>query len=217
MNEMIVFNNEEFGRVRTVVIDGEPWFAGKDVAAALEYQNTRDALAKHVDDEDKRLIQRSQIATLENHIPQSAFPLNFVWGDIPNRGLTIINESGMYSLIFGSRLPSAKRFKHWVTSEVLPAIRKTGGYKMKRARRIQDAPISEVTALLKEVSSFLREMDKVMRDQDSHPSDIAEEFKNVCDQFGIVSLSDGFVRETQVVEAPPFFSLAEILDEERWK
>lgn len=130
MNELTLFQNPEFGTIRSLTIDGEPWFVGKDVAEALGYSNGRDALYKHVDDEDKQIIQRSQNATLENHIPKDVFPVDFVDANIPNRGLTIINESGVYSLIFGSKLESARRFKHWVTSEVLPAIRKTGSYSM---------------------------------------------------------------------------------------
>ena len=128
VNEITIFNSQEFGNIRTVTIDGEPWLSGKDVAEALGYKNTKDAVLTHVDEEDRRIIQRSEIATLENHIPKDAFPVNFVSGDIPNRGMTIINESGLYALIFGSHLESAQRFKRWVTSEVLPAIRKTGGY-----------------------------------------------------------------------------------------
>lgn len=128
MNEMKIFENEEFGQVRTVSIDGEPWFVGKDIATALGYKNTKDALVKHVDEEDKQILQRSKITTLENHIPKSALPMDFVSGEIPNRGLTIINESGVYAIIFGSKLPNAKKFKHWVTNEVLPSIRKTGAY-----------------------------------------------------------------------------------------
>lgn len=112
MKELKIFENKEFGQVRTVIIDGEPWFIGKDVASALGYVDTKSAISDHVDEDDKKIIQKGQIATL----------------DIPNRGLTIINESGVYTLIFGSKLESAKRFKHWVTSEVLPSIRKTGAY-----------------------------------------------------------------------------------------
>ena len=104
MNNIQVFNNPDFGTVRTVLINGEPWFVGKDVAAALGYKNTKDALIKHIESEDKR---RSRIATTSSE-----------------QDMTIINESGLYSLIFGSKLNSARRFKHWVTSEVLPAIRK---------------------------------------------------------------------------------------------
>ena len=107
-----LFHKEEFGTIRTVVIDGEPWFSGKDIAVSLGYENTKDAIKKHVFEEDKSVFQRSQFATLE----------------IPNRGMTFVNESGLYSLIFGSKLESARKFKHWVTSEVLPSIRKTGQY-----------------------------------------------------------------------------------------
>lgn len=95
-----VFNHPQFGELRTVEIDGVVWFVGKDVAEALGYSNTKDAIATHVASEDKKLIQRSEITTLE----------------IPNRGMTIINESGLYSLILSSKLPSAKEFKHWVTT-----------------------------------------------------------------------------------------------------
>lgn len=112
MDELQIFNNEEFGDVRVVMINEDPWLVGKEIAEILGYKNTRDALAAHVDEEDKVVIQKSEIATLE----------------IPNRGLTMINESGLYSLILSSKLPSAKRFKRWVTSEVLPSIRKRGIY-----------------------------------------------------------------------------------------
>lgn len=108
MNNIQIFNNPEFGQVRTVIIDDEPWFAGKDVAAALGYSNTKDALARHVDTDDKG---GSRITTPSG-----------------TQEMTIINESGLYSLILSSKLPTAKKFKRWVTSEVLPAIRKTGGY-----------------------------------------------------------------------------------------
>lgn len=113
MNEM---NLQKFTytdhEVRVIDQEGTPWFVGKDVAEVLGYSNARDALVKHVDEEDKQNILKSQNATL----------------DIPNRGLTVINESGLYSLILSSKLPSAKQFKRWVTGEVLPAIRKHGAY-----------------------------------------------------------------------------------------
>lgn len=113
MNELKGFYSDQFGAIRAVNIDGEPWFNATDITTALGYRNSRDAIAKHVAREDARLFLKSQIATLE---------------DFPNRGLTFINESGLYALIFGSKLESAKQFKRWVTAEVLPAIRKTGGY-----------------------------------------------------------------------------------------
>lgn len=111
MREINVFSSEEFGDIRAIEIDNEPWFVGKDVAEALGYSNTRDALATHVSDEDKNTVVISD-------------------GKRGNPNQTVINESGLYALIFGSKLESAKRFKHWVTSEVLPAIRKTGNYKI---------------------------------------------------------------------------------------
>ena len=113
-NELINFHHEMFGDIRAIEKDWEPWFVGKDVAEALGYSNARDALAKHVDNEDKKILT-SQNATLEKL-------------SIPNRGLTIINESGLYSLVLSSKLPQAKVFKHWVTAEVLPSIRRHGGY-----------------------------------------------------------------------------------------
>lgn len=128
MNNIQIFNNTEFGAVRTMVIDNEPWLVGKDVAEALGFKNSRDAILTHVDKEDRRVVQKSEITTFENYIPKDVFPVNFVNTDIPNRGLAVINESGLYALIFGSKLESAKRFKHWVTSEVLPSIRKHGAY-----------------------------------------------------------------------------------------
>ena len=108
MNNVQTFKNTEFGKFRAVVINTEPWFVGKDVASILGYADTFGALKKHVDLEDKQNCQNDSFET--------------------PRGMTVINESGLYALIFGSKLESAKRFKHWVTSEVLPAIRKTGGY-----------------------------------------------------------------------------------------
>lgn len=108
MNEMKVFNNERFGEVRIISINGEPWFVGKDVAEILGYSDTFGALKKHVDDDDKQNCQNSSFES--------------------NRGLTVINESGLYSLILSSKLPAAKEFKKWVTAEILPSIRKHGAY-----------------------------------------------------------------------------------------
>lgn len=122
MNELKIFNNEEFGDIRTVTIDNEPWFVGKDVATALGYKNTKDALATHIEDCDR--IKGSQNATpsIKDSMGRSQYP-------------TWINESGLYALIFGSKLESAKRFKHWVTSEVLPTLRKTGSYEMLKKKQ----------------------------------------------------------------------------------
>lgn len=110
MEQLKIFESEEFGSIRTVMRDGEVWFVGKDVAEALGFTNSRDAIATHVFDDDKGV---EIIDTLGG-----------------KQKMTAINESGLYALVFGSRLESAKRFKRWVTSEVLPAIRKTGSYDM---------------------------------------------------------------------------------------
>jgi len=110
MKELTIYNNPAFGDIRgTLDEHGEPWFVGKDVATALGYSNPRDALAKHVDSEDKNTVANRD-------------------GTSGNPNMTVINESGLYSLILSSKLPTAKQFKRWVTSEVLPSIRKTGQY-----------------------------------------------------------------------------------------
>ena len=110
MNDVQIFNHDEFGKIRGVMIDGNPWFVGKDVAQALGYTNPAKALIDHVDEEDK----------LNNETLSS----------LGQRGGWLINESGLYSLILSSKLPDAKKFKRWVTSEVLPSIRKTGSYSL---------------------------------------------------------------------------------------
>lgn len=109
MNEIQIFKNNEFGQIRTINKNGEPWFVGKDVAVALGYKDTVNALKAHVDDEDK-----------------GGWQITTPYG---TQEMTIINESGLYSLVMSSKLPTAKQFKRWVTSEVLPSIRKTGQYK----------------------------------------------------------------------------------------
>lgn len=149
-NELKIFENPAFGSIRTVETNGEPWLVGKDVAEALGYSNTKDAIANHVDSEDKRIIQKSEFTTFENHIPKSALPVNFIPADVPNRGLTIINESGLYSLILSSKLPKAKEFKHWVTSEVLPSIRRHGMYAVDELIENPDLAIKALTALKEE-------------------------------------------------------------------
>ena len=108
-NIIKIFANEEFGRVRTVIKNGEPWFVGKDVAVILGYSDVNKAVAMHVDNEDKKLNDKTS----------SSFG---------QRGATLINESGLYSLILSSKMPRAKEFKRWVTANILPTLRRTGGY-----------------------------------------------------------------------------------------
>lgn len=131
--QITLFENPDFGQVRTLMIDGEPWFVGKDVAKTLGYSNTRDALLKHVDLEDK-----NDGVAIYDSIGRKQNP-------------TFVNESGVYSLIFSSKLETAKQFKHWVTSEVLPAIRKTGGYGV----------TNNNTELLAEIASLRQEVAEI--------------------------------------------------------
>lgn len=141
-----LFNSPEFGQIRTITENDDIYFVGKDVAEVLGYANTRDALSNHVDEEDKQVLT-SGTTTLAN---------------IPNRGLTVINESGLYSLVLSSKLPSAKRFKRWITSEVLPTLRRQGGYMltnenetpeqiMARALKIADEALKRKDALIDEL------------------------------------------------------------------
>lgn len=139
--ELQIFNNEEFGEVRTVVIDGEPWFVGKDVAEALGYAKARNAIVAHIPEDDRKDA-----------------PIQGALGGTQNT--TIINESGVYALIFGSKLKSARRFKRWVTSEVLPTIRKTGAYSINtpQGKELLALAVLEAQKTIEEQSSQIEEM-----------------------------------------------------------
>lgn len=135
MNELQIFNHAEFGSVRTVTVDNEPYFVGRDVAVALGYSNASKAVATHVDEEDKVFVMLN-IADAQNG--------NVSVGQSKT---VVINESGLYSLILSSKLPTAKRFKHWVTSEVLPSIRKHGVYAIDEVLENPDMLIEALTKL----------------------------------------------------------------------
>ena len=135
MNNLQIFNSEEFGVVRTVTIENEAWFVGKDVATALGYSNASKAVSTHVGEEDR--ILKVLEADSQN-------------GNVVKTQTALINESGLYALIFGSKLESAKRFKHWVTSEVLPAIRKHGVYAVDELLSNPEMAIKAFTALKEE-------------------------------------------------------------------
>lgn len=164
MNELTVFDNVEFGSIRTVAINGEPWFVGRDVAAALGYQDAFGALKKHVDDEDKQNCQNGSFET--------------------PRGMTIINESGLYSLVMSSKMPTAKAFKRWVTSEILPSIRKTGGYQQRALTPNEmfmlqaqinvenEKRIAELESRLAESDRRLAETVEVFRSQSMNQKDV---------------------------------------------
>lgn len=168
MNDLQIFSNSEFGNIRTVTIDNEPWFVGKDIAEALGYgkgKSLNNAVATHVDDEDKGVTEMMTPGGKQN--------------------LIIINESGLYSLILSSKLPNAKKFKRWVTSEVLPAIRKTGHYEVP-GYAPKATSIGEVVNLIKITR-------QTMKEQGASPSDIAKAVKEICEQFG-VNLPQCFIK-----------------------
>lgn len=175
MNNLKIFSNEEFGEIRTVTIDGEPWFVGKDVATALGYADTFGALKKHVETDDKQNCQNSSFES--------------------PRGMTIINESGLYSLILSSKLESAKKFKHWVTSEVLPSIRKHGMYAVDDLLNNPDMAIKAFTALKeeREKNKLLQEDVKRMKPKEifadavsaSHTSILIGDLAKILKQNGV--------------------------------
>lgn len=140
MNKIQIFNNEEFGNIRTVNIDGEHWFVGKDVANALGYERATKAIQDHVDEDDKDEVPIQDSIGRMQKTP-------------------VINESGLYALIFGSKLKSAKQFKHWVTSEVLPTIRKTGGYQpAPQGKELLALAVLEAQKTIEEQNHKIKEM-----------------------------------------------------------
>ncbi len=173
MNELQTFKNQEFGSVRTLVINNEPWFIGKDVADVLGYKNQRDAISKHVDSEDKNTVAIHDGITRGN----------------PNQ--TIINESGLYALIFGSKLESAQKFKRWVTSEVLPALRKTGQYQVKElsGQELMAKALIEAQSVLAAKDKQIEQMKPKVVFADavatSHTSILVGELAKILKQNGI--------------------------------
>lgn len=145
MNELKTFTNAEFGSVRTIEIDNEPYFVGKDLTDILKYQNGSRDINRHVDEEDRKKTM--------------------VFDGNQNKETIVINESGLYSLIFGSKLPKAKEFKHWVTSEVLPSIRKHGMYATEELLNDPDLAIKAFTALKKERERIKQLESKVEQDK----------------------------------------------------
>lgn len=163
MTDIQIFNNPEFGSIRTVDQNGEPWFVGKDVAQALGYSNPRDALSKHVDEQDKNSVA-------------------FRDGTSGNPNITIINESGLYSLIFGSKLEGAVRFKRWVTSEVLPTLRKTGSYSVvSTSNQLQD---------LSPELQYLIKLERQQNQQARKIEQLAESFEATRNAFSLSSGPD---------------------------
>lgn len=148
--EIKIFKNPQFGAIRTTEKDGEPWFAGKDVAIALGYSNPQKAIRDHIDSEDRTVNE--------------SFTVN-------GTPITLINESGLYSLILSSKLPSAKQFKHWVTSEVLPSIRKSGGYNADATMQ----SVVQTLATMQRVLEAQQEINKKLLSQLQTPPTVPDE------------------------------------------
>ena len=158
MNELKIFENAEFGSVRTVMVDDTPYFVGKDVAAILGYSNPQKALRDHVDDDDKTVNE--------------SFTVNGTNG-------ILINESGLYSLILSSKLPNAKKFKHWVTSEVLPSIRHNGGYAPNLEELITKTAAAVVSEVIKQVIPIIMKNTSCSQTVPEEKTEIAVPAKNV--------------------------------------
>lgn len=175
-SEMKIFENAEFGSIRTVEIDSTPYFVGKDVAEVLGYAKARNALAAHVDDEDKKDAP--------------------IQGDLGGtQNMTIINESGLYSLILSSKLPKAKEFKHWVTSEVLPAIRRHGMYAMDELIENPDLAIKALTALKEE-----REKTKKLTETVAVQNQQISELKPKASYYDVVLNCKDLVSVTEIAK-----------------
>lgn len=179
MNDLQIFSNPEFGQVRTVEFGGQPWLVGKDVAVALGYKNPTKAIIAHVDDEDKRLEMLPQGADSQNGILPSG-----------STKTALINESGLYSLILSSKMPKAKAFKHWVTSEVLPALRRNGVYETVKAQQhIEqlEATNERLTAAIQAVSTAkeqLAEVTDLRNDFIKHRDDYKARFIQAKANYG---------------------------------
>ena len=175
MSNMQIFNNADFGDMRTLMIDGKPYFVGKDVAEILGYSNSPKAIRDHVDAEDKlteRIVLSGQ-----------------------NREAVVINESGLYSLILSSKLPAAKKFKHWVTSEVLPAIHKHGMYAVDELLANPDMAIAALTALKEE-----RARNKALETENAQQRQMIGELKPKADYMDKILNNKGLVTISQIAK-----------------
>lgn len=175
MNELKIFESAEFGQIRTITIDNEPYFVGKDIAKALGYSDTADALKKHVLEDDK----------LTRRFADSG----------QNRRMYVINESGVFCLIFGSKLESAQMFKRWVTSDVLPMIRKHGVYAVDELLNDPDLAIKAFTALKEE-----KELNKKLTEEVNSKSKLIEELKPMADYMDQILKNPGLVTITQIAK-----------------
>lgn len=163
MKDLMIFENEEFGKIRTLEIDNEPYFVGTDIANILGYRNTRDAISKHVDEEDKGVAKCDTLGGSQD--------------------LIVINESGLYSLILSSKLPKAKKFKHWVTSEVLPSIRKNGGYLAGQEQMSEEEIMAKALLFANNKINELNTKNERLQMQNSQLTVLNETMKPKADYF----------------------------------
>lgn len=168
MQELQIFKNEEFGQVRTTIIDGEPWFVGKDVADALGYADATGAVRKRTDEEGRGVAKMDTPSGVQQ--------------------MTVINESGLYSLIFGSKLETAKKFKRWVTAEVLPTLRKTGTYSVTTTYQY---PLPAAT--FDGAANLGRLIERIMKAEGACPHEIAKVLKPIFQQAGL-EIQDCFIK-----------------------
>ena len=177
MNELQIFNNEQFGEIRAVELNGEPWFVGKDVAQALGYEKPTDAVRKHVDAEDRGI---SKMETPSG-----------------KQDMTIINESGLYSLALSSKLPNAKKFKRWITTEVIPSIRKHGAYMtpdtMQRFIADPDFAIGLLTALKDE-----QEKSRALEAENEKQSQLLADYEPKVQYLETILQSEGTMTTAQI-------------------
>lgn len=198
MQELEIFKNEEFGEIRTVVIENEPWFVGKDVAEILGYVDTNKAISMHIDEDDK----------LNDKTASS----------LGQRGGWFINESGLYSLILSSKLPTAKKFKRWVTSEVLPAIRKTGTYTKPVDNRPTEVILSEALLIAKDTMEKQTQVIAELEDRNGRLDRKIEEDAPKVEQFDKFINSNGLytLRDTAKLLNYPPNALNDLLIENRY-
>lgn len=198
MNELEIFKNEEFGEIRMIMINNEPWFVGKDVAEILGYVDTNKAISMHVDEDDK----------LNDKTASS----------LGQRGGWFINESGLYSLILSSKLPTAKKFKHWVTSEVLPAIRKTGAYTKQIDNRPTEVILSEALLIAKDTLEKQTKAIAELEDRNGRLDRKIEEDAPKVEQFDKFINSNGLytLRDTAKLLNYPPNALNDLLIENRY-
>ncbi|HFI0076818.1 TPA: phage antirepressor [Streptococcus suis] len=174
--ELQIFKNEQFGQVQLLEINNEPWFVGKEIAEILGYKNSRDALSKHVDEEDKGVAKRDTLGGSQDQV--------------------IINESGLYSLILKSKLPQAKQFKRWVTSEVLPAIRKHGAY-------VTNQKAVEITTNPDALGAFLQNIaDQVKRLEMKNEALEVElkETKPKAEYYDLMLANKGLIKTSEIAK-----------------